>query len=230
MGKKLEIKRNFYDDYMPIFNRKNIVIEKGITVLVGCNGSGKTTLILQLKELVRKEHQCIIEFNNLIDGGRNMRQLALDLGDFRRLVDLNISSEGENIYHNMCGLFGNMRNQIKKKEIINNLGHKFKEIWLFLDAVDSGLDIIGIIDLKRALNTMYLDLTEKGYDVYTIISANTYELARESNCFDVKVGKYITFTDYESYRKFVIDSNKKKQKRYNDSNIKLEKENRRSNI
>ena len=48
----------------------------------------------------------------------------------------------------------------------------------------------------------------KNTDVYIIVAANTYELARNEKCFDVVNGKYISFKDYEEYRKFILSGKK----------------------
>lgn len=220
MIKKIEIVRNYWLD-VPVFARKNIELETGINILVGCNGSGKSTLIHQLKDLARKSKQCVIDFDNLVHGGRNAKEALLKFGNAESFFESAISSEGENIYLNLSKVFGSIKSRIQKQEI--NMMKKFKEIWIFLDAIDSGLDICGAIDIKQALNTVYNDLSEKGYDVFILVSANTYELVKDSNCFDVRAGKYITFSDYESYRKFIINSNKKKLERYKKINEKAER-------
>ena len=61
---------------------------------------------------------------------------------------------------------------------------------------------------------MIKDAENIGVDLYIIISANEYELARNEECFDVSNGKSIRFKDYEDYRKFIINNRKKKDKRY----------------
>ena len=38
---KFEIIRDYYNEKEYIYNNKNIELEEGLTVLVGCNGSGK---------------------------------------------------------------------------------------------------------------------------------------------------------------------------------------------
>ena len=56
--------------------------------------------------------------------------------------------------------------------------------------------------------------------IYIVVSANEYEMAREEQCFDVINGKYINVPDYETYRQFILDSKAEKEKRYSqeDSN------------
>ena len=45
-----------------------------------------------------------------------------------------------------------------------------------------------------------------GNEIYIVISANEYEMARGEQCFDVYNGKYVTFNDYEEYRNLVLQS------------------------
>ena len=51
-------------------------------------------------------------------------------------------------------------------------------------------------------------------DIYIVIAANEYELARGERCLDVTTLSHLTFPDYEAYRKFILASRKKKDKRY----------------
>ena len=57
---------------------------------------------------------------------------------------------------------------------------------------------------------MISDAKKTNKDLYIIVSANSYEMANNENCFDVMEGKYINFTDYNDYKKFIINSRKKK--------------------
>ena len=52
-----------------------------------------------------------------------------------------------------------------------------------------------------------------GIDVYMIFSANSFELARGQNCFDIYECKYIAFDDYEEYKKYILSTKKLKEKR-----------------
>lgn len=52
-----------------------------------------------------------------------------------------------------------------------------------------------------------------GKEIYILVVANEYEMAREENCFDVRNGKYIRFIDYDDYRNFVLESKKWKEER-----------------
>ena len=87
--------------------------------------------------------------------------------------------------------------------------------FILLDAVDSGFSVDNVIDVKDNLLHLAIDdARSKGLDLYVLVSANEYEMARDEDCFDVVGCKYLRFNDYEEYRKFIIDTNKKKRKRY----------------
>ena len=54
---------------------------------------------------------------------------------------------------------------------------------------------------------------EKDNDIYIVVSANEFEMAREEQCLDVYNGKYVTFKDYEEYRDLILKSRKWKEER-----------------
>ena len=45
-----------------------------------------------------------------------------------------------------------------------------------------------------------------GNEIYIVVSANEYEMARDEQCFDVYNGKYVKIKDYEEYRNLVLQS------------------------
>ena len=64
------------------------------------------------------------------------------------------------------------------------------------------------------LNFILKDAKKIGVKLFIVITANEYELCRRNKCFDVNSGEYIEFKDYEDYRKFILKSREKKDKRY----------------
>ena len=82
------------------------------------------------------------------------------------------------------------------------------------DAIDSGYSIDNIIELKAIFNLMLKDAKAFDVQLYLIVSANSYELTSNEECFDVINGKYVTFNSYEGYKQFILDSRKLKDKRY----------------
>lgn len=204
-----KIERDYYEIDEEVYTSDEAEFMPGVTVLVGCNGSGKTTLLHQIKHALEKDKIPFYEYDNVMDGGFQSQSLAGYNGDFDFLARAIQSSEGENIRLNL-------------EKIIKKIGQKIsynpdaQEFWILMDAVDSGLSINYIIELKEFFEFI-IDM-EKNIKLYIIVSTNSYELARGEECFDVRNCMYRTFKDYESYRDFIIESAKIKEERYGNSN------------
>ena len=80
-------------------------------------------------------------------------------------------------------------------------------------AVDSGFSIDNVVELKDELFKLILDI-HKDKEVYIVITANAYEMARGEQCFDVINGKYVSIKSYEKYRSVILKSRDKKDARY----------------
>ena len=206
MGRKFKIDNDAYGEGIKMYNKATIELAPGITVLVGCNGAGKSTLLKQLYGIVQKENIPCVMFDNLKDGGSNARSKAGFYGDITFLATSMCSSEGENIALNM-GNFAKMIGSMFQ----NNPNDD--EYWIFADAVDSGFSIDNVVELKDELFKLILD-THKDKEVYIVITANAYEMARGEQCFDVINGKYVTIKSYEKYRSVILKSRDKKDSRY----------------
>lgn len=200
--KKIKLCNKYYEDEI-LYRRLNIEIKDGLTVLVGCNGCGKTTALLQIKDYLKENNIPFLYHSNLDDSAKDKRGEAAFYGNFDFLATLLCSSEGENIV--------NVMGTVAKK--IGNVSRSdSKEMWILLDAIDSGLSIDNIIELKDFFNLVMED--NSGKEVYILVSANEYELCCGENCLDIANGKYINFKDYNDYKNFIINSRKKKDKRY----------------
>lgn len=208
-----------------IFKKRKIELKSGVTVLVGCNGSGKTTLLNELKYNLEKEGIPVIHFDNLHDGGSSSISEDLFYGRTEWGATALCSSEGENIVLNLCklssrlGYFvstGKDKNRNRLEELFEKKNSEEKESiperWILLDAIDSGLSIDNIIDVKKYL---FKTILEKnfGNKVFIIVAANSYELAREEQCFDVMEGKYVNFNNYDEYKQFILKTAEKKEER-----------------
>lgn len=208
MGRKFKIDNDAYGEGIKMYNKATIELIPGVTVLVGCNGAGKSTLLKQLYHMVQKENIPCVMFDNLRDGGDRARISAEFYGDMTFLGTSLCSSEGENIRLNMQR-FSDMIIKMFKGNPHD------QEYWIFADAVDSGFSIDNIVELKENLFGEILDVHKKK-DVYIVVSANAYEMARGENCFDVVNGRYVPIKSYEKYRSVVLKSRDKKNKRYGD--------------
>lgn len=210
MSRKFKIARDYWDSGQALYQKENIDINPGLTVLVGCNGSGKTTLIHQLKELLDTEEVIYTSFNNLIDGGENAKSLAGFYGNISFVTNSIMSSEGENILMNI----GNFATKIGKA-VTNVLTKDQRELWVFFDATDSGLSIDGIKEIKnKLLPIIEEDCKRNKIALYIVVSTNAYEFANGEQCFDVYNCKYRTFKNYDEYSKFICKSREIKDKRY----------------
>ncbi len=224
MSRKFTLMKDYYEEGINLYKKKTITIKSGITVLVGCNGIGKTTLLHQIRDKLKKDNIPYIEFDDLHDGRSKSVSEASFYGDFGFIAAAMCSSEGENIMLNINKLATRLGKFVKKGKDQKEENHiqlarlatkiNGKEIkeepipnerWILLDAVDSGLSVDNVVDIKELLFKTILDYNY-GNDIYIVISANAYEMARSEQCFDVYNGKYVKFKDYEEYRQFVLDS------------------------
>ena len=226
--------RDPYDCGFNVCSRKEITFKEGLTVLVGCNGYGKTTTLHNLREQLRKENIPWFEFDNQKDGRRNSMDKALYHGNFELLSGFMSSSEGESISLSLSSIAREMGKFIRTgKNKQNPFASIFgdeeeKEIpnkrFILFDAVDSGYSIDNVIELKELFEIILDDARKTGLELYIIISCNEYELANGENCMDIGNGKYIQFKDYEDYKKFIMKTREKKNKRYEKINQKIVKE------
>lgn len=229
--KNFTLEKDYYEEGFNLYKKKTITINSGVTVLVGCNGIGKTTLLHQIRDRLKKNNIPYIYFDNLKDGGGHAISEAGFYGNFGFMATAMCSSEGENIIMNMGTLAARLGQFVKNgkdpkekkytqlvRSIAKINGEEIcetkipKERWILLDAVDSGLSVDNIVDIKEDLFKTILD-HNFGNKIYIVISANEYELARGEQCFDVYNGKYVTFKDYEEYRSLVLQSKEWKNQR-----------------
>lgn len=205
MAKKFKIDNDHYGEGIKMYKKCTVEFKPGLTVLVGCNGAGKTTLLKQLYKKVQNENIPCVMFDNLHNGGSYARQKAVFCNDFQFVATSMCSSEGENILLNMQA-FSNMIYRM-----FSNNPHD-QEYWILADAIDSGLSIDNIVDLKDGLFKEILDI-HKEKDVYIIVSANAYEMANGEQCFNVTTGKYVPIKSYDKYRSVVLKSREVKDTR-----------------
>ena len=226
-----KIETNPYDEEIKMYKKANIKIKDGVTVLVGCNGCGKTTFLREIEKKLKKQNIPVFAFDNLSQGGANARKMAGENHDFRFLASAMASSEGENIVLNISnkaqeiGSF--IRNKGERKEdqkykklmktIVSvcreesaNAGTEEikedpKEYWILLDAIDSGLSIDNVIDIKKYLfDTIVEDAKKNDFTVFIVVSANEYEMCVGEKCFNIQDGKYEDISSYEDFKSVVL--------------------------
>lgn len=228
--------RDPYDAGFSPTKPKQIELKPGVTVLVGCNGAGKSTLLLNIQEHCKDNKIPCNLYDNLVNGGSNSISEMFYNNDYAEGAYLMSASEGECIKANLgrnsslykgffeSGLMNTRKNRLAmifaddKNKVVNDFKNNKDRVLLF-DAVDSGLSVDSIIEVKTMFDEIIKDIPNYNVNVYIVIAANEYELARNSDCFDVNAGKYIRFNDYEDYRKFIIKSRQNKEKRLKQQEI-----------
>lgn len=217
-----------------LYPRGTITFTPGVTVLTGCNGSGKSTLMNMLQEHFKKDGTPYYSLDNQKDGGTSAMSESIYFGDSVLAASMAFASEGEQILavinHTASKLYkffrtgdtgdrsvklsalmrkaaGEKDAEEKKKEISEHENER----WLFFDACDSGLSIDNVIDIKNFFRFL-LD-ENKDLDVYIIVAANEYEMADGMKCLNVSRMAYEEYKTYAEYKKAILKSRKKKEKR-----------------
>ena len=114
--------------------------------------------------------------------------------DYGKVATSLSSSEGQKIVIRLNEFAINLGNFIRK-----NKDEEY--IFVLIDAIDSGLSIDNIEEVKNLLNIVKNDC---GDNLYIVVSANNYSLVEGEKCIDVKNNKEIMFSDYLEYKKFII--------------------------
>ena len=206
MGKMFKISQEPYEEDVKLFKRSSITVHPGLTVLVGCNGAGKTTMLRQIRDQLKSENAYFHWYDNHSDGDRSAMGRFMVGNNIGAFATMAISSEGERIWivlHEQAAKIG---------QLVTKAGNN--DVFILMDAVDSGFSIDNVAELKERLFKLIIsDHSSKGGNVYIIVTANSYEMARGEECIDVIRCKHVKFPDYETYRMFILDSSKKKDER-----------------
>lgn len=199
-GIEIPIARRPYGE--PLFPRNGFPLPQGLTILVGCNGSGKTALLREIREhLKSKPDFSIAYYDNLRDGGSSAVSKAGFFGNMRQVLTLAQSSEGEAIYENLGTFIASLQTYPTDRPLA-----------VLIDGADSGLSIDGIDELKEFLHFLADEIPSR--PVYAVLSANTYELTAGERCLAVPKLVYRRFKGYDGYRRFILASRRRKDRRY----------------
>lgn len=206
MGLKVKLIRKYYDDHV-FFKKSEVEFEPGVTVLVGCNGYGKTTILECIKAQCRTDDIFFIEFESVGDRQRD-RSVASFYSDIDFLASSFCSSEGEKITMSLGKFARSLGSFVRNHSNV-------KTLVVTMDALDSGYSIDNVVEAKELLfKTVLKDCESKGVELYIFVTANAYELVSGEKCFDPIKGEYISFENYEQYRKYILNTRKIKDRRY----------------
>ncbi len=196
---------------LQVYKRAFLSFKPGISILVGCNGSGKSTAFGYIQDILKENDIPVFKYSNLTEGGNTARESALFYGNLNLLAEQMTSSEGENILINIGTMARRLGSFVKRNK-------EKGELWILLDAIDSGLSIDYIEEVKGFLHDQLIDkLTD--IDLYILISTNNYELCIGEACYNVQDCQYIEIDSYETFKKIVKKTRENKSKfikKYND--------------
>lgn len=189
-------------DERKLYKTSHIDLETGLNVIIGRNGSGKTTLCREIENFCNENKIPLFKYDNYTDGGSSSMEKYMFFGNFEAFGATAFHSEGEQIFYN----FGEQIKAIGKfiREHLDS-----KQLVITLDAMDSGLDIDGIDQLKSIVNVMTEDCKNKEVELYVVATANNYALIHKNHCIDVSTGKDLYFEKFEDFHKFISDQYKK---------------------
>ena len=223
-----------------IFCKSTVTFNPGVTVLTGCNGAGKTTLLRAIKKSLNENYIPVMSIDNLKEGGHNAADSMMYHNQTKLAACMVTASEGEGISLTLGYFFKNVDyfirtgidklhplayfnlhdamhmkydEYMKEKELLESKLEDHKERWLLFDACDSGYSIDQIDDLKEVFELVLSPEGLHGKDVYIIVTANSYEMAANQNCYDVATGQFYIPTSYEEYKDRILESRKIKNNR-----------------
>lgn len=212
--REFKISKNPYKFGKTMFPRAVVSISPGITVLVGCNGSGKTTMLRNIEADLRKTKTPYMKYSDLLNGRDHANNHFDFYGDMRSIASNFVSSEGECIHNNFGRLFVTKVRRFAKEH------EDDKELWFLLDALDSGTSIDMIREFKDIFQLILED--QKSHNIYIVIAANSFEMARDYDCLLMRTFEHKRFDDYDQYAKEIIKSREKKDKRFKEPKSKKE--------
>lgn len=194
--REIEIDQSPHYEDKTFYPYNKLGFEEGITVLAGCNGAGKSTILKNIKRHCKKNNIDCVQFDNLQNGASQTKSKAGFYGDFETMASLMNCSEGEGIKI----AFGEFVKSLR--EFVRRHTDK-KEKWILIDAIDSGLSIDNILEVKDFFD-FFLQDKNPDIKVYIVVSSNAYEVANREDCINVRTGKHIRFKDYEEYKQTIL--------------------------
>jgi len=199
----INVDKRPFDESWKLYTCEKFTFKPGINSLVGCNGSGKSTLInMFLLPALRKKNIGYLEHNDRKDGGNTHMQRLLFQDDFQNLANMAFSSEGERIVCALDPIFGSLRSNFNK--------HKGERFFIIMDAIDSGMSIDEIIEIRNTFLDVIIPDAKDTFDVdlYIIIAANNYEWCNDSRIHNICIynSAELTFSNYEDYKEHILAS------------------------
>ena len=139
------------DDDFGIHSGFFLNLKPGYTPLVGPNGAGKTTLLRQLREYANGHGIMVFDYSNLVHGGGSAMDKYLWSGNMELLAISATSSEGERIAMNFGQAVSRLGAAVREAK------QQKKELFILLDALDSGSSIDRIREIRSLFDLVAKD-------------------------------------------------------------------------
>lgn len=215
-------------DYRPLFPDKELELkENAVSCFVGCNGSGKSTAIYFIKNALKNTRQSkklevspygnigealasfsdekpketlyyFLDFDKKYEHARTETDYFIEAG-----LKMSLSN-GEGISRKMGQAFELIGSTIKK---ISG-----KTLYIFFDDCDAGTSIDIIDEFKDVIDLIQKHCKKYNVTFFIIITSNSYEMCKDYDCIDIRTFEHKKFETYDSFREFVLESRKIKDK------------------
>jgi len=226
---KINIDREPISKGLEFYQYDTLTLEPEILTVSGCNAAGKTQLISMIyndlesrKETLPTNRLFGIMNHSFIGDKSSFEGKSILLSrwngysilrncDDDRIVEDDIydglarmsRSCGEYLLYTFSAVDKNVRTIVDKMKELEVAISNF-ELVLLIDGFDDGASIPMIAFLKFALRKMFNAYKFK--NIYVVMTANTYETARNTHCINVITGKNIDASTYDTYRAHVFDT------------------------
>ena len=208
MSITVKLIRDFNDLGYNTTRGSKITLEEGVTILIGCNGIGKSTLLRNIEYNLKGEKNIkILKFDGERQDSRSALSSAVYNSNFELASSLMQSSEGENLVTRFGIFASTIGNTIRKS-------NGYKKLAILIDAVDSGLSVDNIYELGELFKLIIEDLKKRNIEAYIVVSANNYTTTEIGKTLNTVTGNYIKIKGYKDYVKFILNTKKIKDKRY----------------
>lgn len=224
----MEIKliKDPYYEGEKMFHKNSFVLEPNtVTCLVGCNGSGKSTVVDQIIRSAKAEQvetdTVYVDLRDAlrsISGGKEKKaecyyflfnkrtETASKFEDhiFNKIGETSVST-GEHIVNRYSNSLPILGSWIRS--------HNNEKLFIIFDDCDAGTSIDMIDEIKSVFQLIINDCVKYDIEYYIILTANSFELAKDFDCLSVIDFKYRHFKTYQSFKTFVLKTREAVNKR-----------------
>lgn len=222
-----------FDGNVKLFPKKALELNPNtLYCFVGCNGIGKSTLIDYMRQNLTKSGAKSVNmsrnpfakcFAALDDEKKSHEKKShetyyfsfdkqsddgIDENPFMAKAMTCWCSTGESIITRLGGSLTILGDFIRNPE---NSG---SSLVIFFDDCDAGTSLDVINEILDVIHLICHDCDSNNILYYFVLTANSYEIARNCQCIDVSTFKPVEITTYDNYKKFVLKSRERKNKNH----------------